>query len=233
MGRGRGEGQRTGRMRTGGGGKPPPYAVRTYQPVMWFSACTSGGTHRSRPTNYVGSPSGNVGRHLRVPPCGIWDGSPPHRGESIPTAGASPRPTRSDHISLLCGFRRIPAAGHIGPALRDHTEPGSGGAEGPLALSPQQCEAWIECAAALLENHRTKSLKNLKISTLKVLLDFFQKIVGSRGKAPVARRNGRNPLTDAPARGWPAGLRPACRRLRDAGTGDHRRGRVPDRCGPR
>ena len=56
---------------TGGGGKPPPYAVGTSQPVVWFSVHTGGGTHRSRPTNYVGSPSGNVGRHLCVPPCGV------------------------------------------------------------------------------------------------------------------------------------------------------------------
>ena len=53
----------------------------------------------------------------------------------------------------------IPAAGHAGPALRDHTEPGSGGAEGPLALSPQQCEAWIECVTALFPTHCTKSNK--------------------------------------------------------------------------
>ena len=218
MGRGRGEGQRTGRMRTGGGKRR--------------------------------SPSGNVGRHLRVPPCGIWDGSQPHWGECVPAAGASPRPTRSERIGLSGGFRCIPAAGHIGPALRDHTEPGSGGAEGPLALSPQQCEAWIENVTAPIQSYCTKSNKYLKIPTLKVLLDFFQKIAVSKGRAfgrasqgaklPLAaasetpaRRNGRNPLTDVPAREWPAGLRPACRRLRGAGTGDRRRGRVPGRCGPR
>ena len=119
------------------GGKPPSYTVGTYQPVMWFSVHTPGGTHRSRPTNHMGSPLAFVGRHLRVPPCRIRDVSPPpHCGECVP------------------------AAGHIGPALRDHTEPVSGGAEGPLALSPQQCEAWIERAAALILWHRTKLLKN-------------------------------------------------------------------------
>ena len=69
----------------------------------------------------------------------------------------------------------------------------TGGAGGPLALSPQQCEAWIEGVTAPIQWQRTKPLKNLKSQNLKVLLDFFQKIVGSRGKAPVARRNGRNP----------------------------------------
>ena len=57
-------------VRTSGGGKPPPYAVGTDRPVRWFSACTGGGTHRSRPTNHMGSPFVFVGRHLRVPPCG-------------------------------------------------------------------------------------------------------------------------------------------------------------------
>ena len=171
MGRGRGEGQCTGRMRTGGG---------------------------------------------------VFDGA---------TCGPTPQGAVFD--SAVCGPMWASAPTERVRITNHSIDQTPGGAEGPLALSPQQCEAWIECAAALLENHRTKSLKNLKISTLKVLLDFFQKIVGSRGKAPVARRNGRNPLTDAPARGWPAGLRPACRRLRDAGTGDRRRGRVPGRCGPR
>ena len=64
-----------------------------------------------------------------------------------------------------------------------------------------------------------------------------------RAKCPLAaasetpaRRSGRNSLTalltDAPAREWPAGLRPACRRLRGAGIGDRRRGHAPGRCGP-
>ena len=57
-------------VRTSGGGKPPPYAVGTDRPVRWFSACTGGGTHRSRPTNHMGSPFVFVGRHLCVPPCG-------------------------------------------------------------------------------------------------------------------------------------------------------------------
>ena len=178
-------------MHANGGGKPPPYAVGTFRPIRWFSVHTGGGTHRSRPTNHMGSPLVFVGRHLRVPPCRMRDGSPPHSGESVPAAGASPRPTRSEYFGPYGGFRCIPAAGHIGPALRDHTEPGSGGAEGPLALSPQQCEAWIECLTALLPTHCTKSNKNSP--TLKVLLDFFQKIAGVQGAAPpVAPRTARN-----------------------------------------
>ncbi len=102
------------------GGKPPSYTVGTYQPVMWFSVHTPGGTHRSRPTNHMGSPLVSVGRHLRVPPCGIWAGPPPHRDEPIPPH--APPPT---------------------------------GAEGPKALSPQQCEAWIENPTAPIQSHRT------------------------------------------------------------------------------
>ena len=49
-----------------------------------------------------------------------------------------------------------------------------GGAEGPKALSPQQCEAWIEGAAALFQNHRTKTtIKQLKIPTVKSFTRFF------------------------------------------------------------
>ena len=93
------------------GGKPPSYTVGSYQPVMWFSVHTIGGTR---------------------------DGPPPHQGEPVPP--------------------------HVPPP---------GGAEGPLALSPQQCGAWIENLTARIQNHRTKSNKYLKIPTLKVLLDFF------------------------------------------------------------
>ena len=49
--------------------------------------------------------------------------------------------------------------------------------------------------SALPHPFRTTAPNHYKTSkslNLKVLLDFFQKIVGSRGKAPVARRNGRN-----------------------------------------
>ena len=35
-----------------------------------------------------------------------------------------------------------------------------GGAEGPEALPPQQCEAWIENLTAQIRRYRTKSLKN-------------------------------------------------------------------------
>ena len=137
----------------------------------------------------MGSPLVFVGRHLRVPPCRMRDGSPPHCGESVPAAGASPRPTRSEHFGPYGGFRCIPAAGHIGPALRDHTESVYGGAEGPLALSPQQCEAWIECVTAPIQNHCTKSLNKLKIPTVKSFTRFFSK-------------NRRGPGGGAPGR-WP------------------------------
>ena len=51
-----------------------------------------------------------------------------------------------------------------------------GGAEGPKALSPQQCEAWIEGAAALFQNHRTKTtIKQLKIPKFKSFTRFFSK----------------------------------------------------------
>ena len=92
---------------------------------------------------------------------------------------------------------------------RDHTEPTSGGAEGPLALSPQQCGAWIEGAAAPFERYRTKPLKKLKIPTYKSFTRFFSKNRGVQGQSPgrpsqrakyprrarretLARRSGRN-----------------------------------------
>ena len=105
------------RMRTGGGGKPPPYTVGAFRPIQWFWVRTSGGTHRSRPTRSY--------------------------------------------------------------------EPSAGGAEGPLALSPQQCEAWIEGVTAPIQSHRTKSLKNLKIPKLKSFTRFFSKNRrGPGGSAP-------------------------------------------------
>ena len=70
---------------------------------------TGGGTHRSRPTNHMGSPLVFVGRHLRVPPCGMRDGAPPHCGECVPTARASPRPTQSERTNRSCGFQCVPA----------------------------------------------------------------------------------------------------------------------------
>ena len=48
-----------------------------------------------------------------------------------------------------------------------------GGAEGPLALSPQQCEAWIENLTAPIQSHRTKPLKKLKIPNFKSFTRFF------------------------------------------------------------
>ena len=79
----------------------------------------------------------------------------------------------------------VPAAGHTGLALQDHTEPGPGGAEGPLALSPQQCEAWIERVTAPIQSHRTKPLKKLKIPKFKSFTRFFSKNRrGPGGSAP-------------------------------------------------
>ena len=65
-------------------------------------------------------------------------------------------------------------------------EPSTGGAEGPKALSPQQCEAWIERAAALFQNHRTKTtIKQLKIPKFKSFTRFFSKNRrGPGGSAP-------------------------------------------------
>ena len=60
-----------GQMRTGGGGKPPPYAVGINRPVRWFSMRTSGGTHRSRPTSYVGSSYVFVGDDAHIVPA-VW-----------------------------------------------------------------------------------------------------------------------------------------------------------------
>ena len=51
-------------------GQAPALRGGTDRPVRWFSACTGGGTRRSRPTNHMGSPFVFVGRHLCVPPCG-------------------------------------------------------------------------------------------------------------------------------------------------------------------
>ena len=48
-----------------------------------------------------------------------------------------------------------------------------GEAEGPLALSPQQCEAWIENLTAPIQSHRTKPLKKLKIPNFKSFTRFF------------------------------------------------------------
>ena len=157
------------------GGKPPSYTVGTYQPVMWFSVHTPGGTHRSRPTNHMGSPLVSVGRHLRVPPCGIWAGPPPHRDEPMPPHAPPP-----------------------------------GGAEGPKALSPQQCEAWIENLTAPIQSHRTKPLKKLKIPKFKSFTRFFSKNRGvqrqslwslaaaSETPAPRTARNTRPPQRAKP-----------------------------------
>ncbi len=75
---------------------------------------TGGGTHRSRPTNHMGSPLMFVGRHLRVPPCGIWDGPLLHPGEPVPAAGASPRPTNDDGSS----YKFVGDDAHIVPAAQ-------------------------------------------------------------------------------------------------------------------
>ena len=54
---------------------PTPHSIRGRQgcrPLRrcWSAVRCSGGTHRSRPTSFVGSAFVFVGRHLRVPPCG-------------------------------------------------------------------------------------------------------------------------------------------------------------------
>ena len=51
-------------------GASPRPTGRNVSVIRWISVHPGGGTHRSRPTNHMGSPSGNVGRHLCVPPCG-------------------------------------------------------------------------------------------------------------------------------------------------------------------
>ena len=80
-----------------------------------------------------------------------------------------------------------------------------GGAEGPLALSPQQCEAWIQ------SKPKAPDRDSMGIPVhIKVLLNFFQKIAGVQGAAPpVARRSGRNspcPLPYVRTMAWKPGL---------------------------
>ena len=144
-----------GRMRTGGGGKPPPY-----------------GSERMGPSS------------------GFW---------CVPAAGASPRPTRSERNGPTRWFLvRTGGGTHRSRPTRPY-EPSTGGAEGPLALSPQQCEAWIECAAALIQNRCTKPLKQPKIPKLKSFTRFFSK-------------NRRGPGGSAPGR-WPQPAKSPCTRL--------------------
>ena len=169
-------------------GQAPALRGGTNQFYPFGVVHTSGGTHRSRPTNHPGSPSDDF-RCVPVMPgfmvrCTVVrrTGRCRHRplqgvciSRTIPSGGGKPPPYGVQPISFIHLVWCIPAAGHIGSALREHTEPDSGGAEGPLALSPQQCEAWIEGAAALFPAHRTKSLKNLKIPKLKSFTRFFSK----------------------------------------------------------
>ena len=140
---------------SGGGGKPPPYAVGINRPVRWFSVRTNGGTHRSRPTSYVGSSYVFVGDDAHIVPA-VWSNDARYTRANPYQAvrkfdGAVCGPMWASAPTGCVPFNGpIPAAGHIGPALREHTGPGSGGAGGPLALALQQCEAWIEGAAALI-----------------------------------------------------------------------------------
>ena len=60
----------------------------------------------------------------------------------------------------------------------------TGGAEGPLALAPQQCEAWIEGVTAPIQWQRTKPLKKLKIPKFKSFTRFFSKNRGVQGQSP-------------------------------------------------
>ena len=171
---------------------------------------TSGGTHRSRPTNHMGSPLVFVGRHLRVPPCRMRDGFSPHCGESVPAAGASPRPTRSEHFRPFGGFWCVPAAGHIGPALRDHANPLPAGLRGLWPSHRNNAKHGLRTLPHPFRTAAPNHYKNSKSLNLKVLLDFFQKIAGVQGAAPpVAGRSQRNPhppqrmARDPPAAGFP------------------------------
>ncbi len=59
-----------------------------------------------------------------------------------------------------------------------------------MALSPQQCEAWIEGAAALIQWYRTKSNKNPNIE--KFYSIFFKKSRSPEAGPLVAPRKARN-----------------------------------------
>ena len=76
-------------------------------------------------------------------------------GRTRTSGGGKAPPCGVEPIGLIHMGWCIPAAGHTGPALREYTEHGSGRSEGPKALSPQQCEAWIERVTAPIQNHRT------------------------------------------------------------------------------
>ncbi len=141
---------------------------------------TSGGTHRSRPTNHVGSSSVFVGtmptssRRQRVSFTGVLGrtrtsggGKPPpyavgtnqpvmwflvHTGGTC-FDGAVCGPTPQGGFSWPVGpIHLLWASAPTGCVrITDHPiDQTPGGAGGPLALAPQQCEAWIECAAALI-----------------------------------------------------------------------------------
>ena len=94
--------QRTGQIRypvPAAGASPRPTG-RNVSVIRWISVHPGGGTHRSRPTNHMGSPSGNVGRHLCVPPCGTNGHSTcaPGRMRTAPHPGPSrmPAPTTEE-----------------------------------------------------------------------------------------------------------------------------------------
>ena len=169
---------------------------------------TGGRTHRSRPTNHMGSPLVFVGDDAHIVPavasivyrC-IVANTIPHI-DSAKFDGAACGPMwASAPTGCIRYYEPIHCSGH--------TEPGSGGAGGPLALSPQQCEAWIECVTAPIQSHRTKSLKNLKIPKLKSFTRFFSKNRrGPGGSAPGRAAHGAKlPLAAAsetpPAAGFP------------------------------
>ena len=153
------------------------------------------GPHRTGANPY------QVARKFDSAACGsMWTSTPtgchainqPNKSIEVQTDDAvcGPTPQGTVFDGAMCG--PMWASAPTGCIRINH--PGiytPGGAEGPLALSPQQCEAWIEGVPALLSAHRTKPPN--KPQTLKVLLDFFQKIAGVQGAAPpVAPRKARN-----------------------------------------
>ena len=186
---------------------------------------TSGGTHRSRPTNHMGSPLVFVGDDAHIVPavasivyrC-IVANTIPHI-DSAKFDGAACGPTPQGGLSWPVGPIHLLWASAPTGCIRyyepihcsGHTEPGSGGAEGPLALSPQQCEAWIECVTAPIQSHRTKSLKNLKIPKLKSFTRFFSKNRrGPGGSAPGRAAHGAKLPLAASQRNTPGGGLPYC-----------------------
>ena len=97
---------------------------------------TGGGTHRSRPTSHVGSPCGNVGRHLCVPPCGggVDDRCIP----GTRTGGGTHRSRPTSHVGSPCGnVGRHLCVPPCGGGVDDRCIPGTriGGGDKPPHLT--------------------------------------------------------------------------------------------------